>query len=58
MTKRPVLRVIDGGTSEEQRTLYRLRRVRVQEAPAEEAWPKDGEWRRLIRRLMKNPVKS
>ena len=58
MSKRPRLYLVEGGVPQEQRRLYRLREARPQEAPPEEAWPKDGEWRQLIRRLMRNPVKS
>jgi hypothetical protein len=57
MSKRPRLYLVEGGVTREQRRIYRLREARLQEAPAEEAWPKDGEWRQLVRRLMRNPVK-
>ena len=57
MSKRPPLYVIEGGLAQEQGKFYRLRGARAQHAPVEEVWPKDGEWRQLIRRLMRSPVK-
>ena len=58
MTTRPPLYLIDGDVTEEQRRVYRLRQGRAREALAPEPWPpRDGEWRELIRRLTKNPVK-
>ena len=57
MSKRPALYLIEGGLVEEQRRIYRLRQARPQEAPAAEPWPRDGEWRKLIHRLVRNPVK-
>ena len=56
MSKRPTLHLIKGGLTQ-QHGIYRLRDRRAA-APAEETWPRDGEWRRLIHRLMKNPVKG
>jgi hypothetical protein len=58
MSKRPRLALIEGGLADRQRGIYRLRQGRAQGVPAEDAWPPDGEWRKLIRRLMKNPVKG
>ena len=58
MSKRPLLQLIDGGVTQEERSIYRLRPGRPQGAPAEASWPKDGEWRKLIHRLMRNPVKA
>ena len=57
MSKPPPLYLIEGGVTEQQRRVYRLRQARPQEAAAPEPWPRDGEWRKLIRRLMRNPVK-
>lgn len=57
MSKRPLLHLIEGGLTQEQRGIYRLRPGSPRDAPAQEPWPKDGEWRKLVRRLMKNPVK-
>ena len=57
MIKYPPLYLIEGGLAAEQDKIYRLRERRPQ-APAAEPWPKDGEWRALIRRLMRNPVKG
>jgi hypothetical protein len=58
MSKRPPLYLVDGGLGEDQRRIYRLREARPHAAPAQEPWPKDGEWRLLIRRLMRNPLKG
>lgn len=58
MSKRPHLHLVEGGLAEDQRRIYRLRATRPHEAPAQEPWPKDGEWRQLIRRLMRHPVKA
>lgn len=58
MRKRPPLYLIDGGVTGEQRGFYRLRQGSAQKAPAQESWPRDGEWRALIRRLIKDPAKS
>lgn len=55
MTKRPDLYVIQGSDSPKDRKLYRLRVTRPQQAAAE-VWPASGEWRELVRRLMRNPV--
>ena len=57
MSKRPELYVVHGRESPKERKLYRLRVTRPQVAPAQ-AWPASGEWRELVRRLAKNPVKS
>ena len=57
MSKRP-LYIVQGGLKDEQRGIYRLREGLAQRAPAEEVWPKSGEWRALIRRLTRNPVKG
>lgn len=58
MSKRPPLYLVDGGLTQEQGKIYRLREARAQQAPAQESWPKDGEWRQLIRRLMRDPLKG
>jgi hypothetical protein len=55
MSKRPRLHLVEGGLSQEQHKIYRLRAASTIEAPAAEPWPKDGEWRTLIRRLMRKP---
>lgn len=55
MTKRPELYLIHGPESPKERKLYRLRVTRLQGAP-QPAWPPSGEWRELVRRLMRNPV--
>jgi hypothetical protein len=57
MSKRPELHVINGREAPKERKVYRLRETRPREAPAQ-AWPASGEWRELVRRLAKNPVKS
>ena len=57
MSKRPPLYLINGGLPRKERSIYRLRE-RQAVAPAEETWPRDGEWRRLIHSLMRNPAKS
>ena len=57
MSKRPVLRVIEGLRAKE-RGIYRLRNDREQHAPVEKPWPTPGEWRDLVRRLVRNPVKT
>jgi hypothetical protein len=57
VSKRPRLHLVEGGLAHEQRGIYRLRAAPDHAAPAEASWPKDGEWRALIRRLMRNPVK-
>ena len=57
MNKRPELYLIHAGEVPKERKLYRLRETRPHEAPAQ-AWPPDGEWRELVRRLTNNPVKS
>jgi hypothetical protein len=57
MSKRP-LYLVQGSLTEENRSIYRLRGGLAQRAPVEEQWPKSGEWRALIRRLMRNPVKG
>ena len=55
MSKRPLLHVIEGRRSKE-RGIYRLRDEREQHAPVEKPWPKAGEWRDLVRALVRNPV--
>ena len=57
MSKRPELHVIHGGAAADERKIFRLRETRPHEAPAQ-AWPPDGEWRELVRRLTNNPIKS
>ena len=57
MSKRP-LYLVHGGVTDEHRKIYRLREGLAQRAPVEEQWPKSGEWRALVRRLMRNPVKD
>ena len=57
MSKRP-LYLIQGGLTNEHRGIYRLREGLARRAPVEEQWPKSGEWRALIRRLTRNPVKG
>ena len=58
MRKRPPLYLVEGGLTQEHRRIYRLRETRPHAAPAEEPWPKAGEWRQLIHRLMRNPVEG
>lgn len=55
MSKRPVLHIVEGSGTHEG-GLYRLRDARAQHAPVEKPWPKSGEWRDLVRRLVRNPV--
>ena len=57
MSKRPPLYLINGGLPQKERGIYRLRE-RQAAAHAAEAWPRDGEWRRLIHSLMRNPAKG
>lgn len=54
MSRPPALHLIEGGLEREQ-GLYRLRAPRQRHAPAEEVWPKTGEWLALVRRLVRNP---
>ena len=58
MSKRTPLYLIVGGLTGEERRIYRLRKARAQHAPAQEPWPKAGAWRDLVRKLMRNPVRS
>ena len=58
MSKRPPLYLVEGGLTQEHRRIYRLRESLAQRAPVEAPWPKSGEWRALIRRLMRDPVKG
>jgi hypothetical protein len=57
MSKRPAFYLIKGGLTEERHGIYRLRE-RQAAASAAERWPWDGEWRRLIRSLIRNPTKG
>lgn len=57
MSERPFLHLIQGGLKDEHRGIYRLRE-RPLAAPVAEAWPKDGEWRRLIHTLIGTPAKD
>jgi hypothetical protein len=57
MSKRP-LYLVHASLTDERRSIYRLRGGLAQRAPVEEEWPKSGEWRALIRRLTRNPVKG
>lgn len=57
MSKRPLLYLIKGGLTRREHGIYRLREHRGG-APAEETWPRDGEWRRLIQSLIRNPAKG
>ena len=56
MIKRPPLYLIEGNLTHDERRIYRLRESRAQQAPAEKPWPASGEWRDLVRRLVRNPV--
>ena len=56
MSKRPRFHLIKGGLGP-QRGIYRLRE-REAVAPAAETWPRDGEWRRLVESLIRNPRKG
>ena len=58
MSKPPLLHLVVGKLTQEESKVYRLRETHPQEAPEEEPWPKAGEWRDLVRRLMRNPVKG
>lgn len=55
---RKCLHLIQGGLTQPAARpgIYRLRERRVA-APAEEAWPRQGEWRRLVHSLMRNRPK-
>ena len=57
MSKRPRFHLIQGGLMKDPPGIYRLRE-RQAATPAAETWPRDGEWRRLIRALIRNPVKD
>ena len=57
MSKRPTLHLIKGGLTPQDRGTYWWRARRAA-APAAENWPRDGEWRRLIDSLMRNPAKT
>ena len=57
MSKRPPFYLIKGGLVQEQHGVYRLRERRAA-TPAAESWPRDDEWRRLIRSLIRNPAKG
>lgn len=57
MSKRPPFYLIKGGLMQEQHSIYRLRE-RPAAPPEPESWPRDGEWRRLIRSLITNPAKG
>jgi hypothetical protein len=57
MSKPPSFYLIKGGLTDEQHGIYRLREPQAA-APAAERWPRDGEWRRLIRSLIRNPTKG
>lgn len=55
MSKRPPFYLIKGGLTQ-QHGIYR-QRERWTAAPLAETWPRDGEWRRLIESLIRNPRK-
>jgi hypothetical protein len=57
MRKRPELFLVNGRSDPNERKVFRLREARPHQAP-EPAWPAEGEWRELVRRLTDNPVKS
>lgn len=57
VNRRPTLHLIKGGLAEKRHGIYRLRQ-RATDAPAVEIWPRDGEWRDLIQRLLGNPAKG
>ena len=57
MSKRPELYLVQGREDADERKIFRLRETRPH-AAAERVWPAEGEWRELVRRLMRNPVKS
>lgn len=57
MSKRPPLYLINGYLPQKERRIYRLRERHVA-VTAVETWPPDGEWRRLIHSLMRNPAKG
>ena len=57
MSKRPKLHVIEGLRAHG-RGIYRLRDDREQHAAVEKPWPNPGEWRDLVRRLVRNPLKA
>ena len=56
MIKRPPLYLIEGALTHDERRIYRLREGRAQRPLVEEQWPASGEWRDLVRRLVRNPV--
>ena len=57
MSKRPFY-LVQGGLADGHRGIYHLRQGLAQRAPVVEGeWPKSGEWRALIRRLTRNPLK-
>ena len=57
MSKRPPLHLINGGLPQKTHGIYRLRARHVAVA-AVETWPRDGEWRKLVHSLMRNPAKG
>ena len=54
--RRPPLVLIEGSRTQDEGRIYRLRDTRSQRAPAEEAWPKAGAWRDLVRSLVRNAL--
>ena len=57
MSKRRRFHLIQGGLMKDPPGIYRLRE-RPAATRAAEAWPREGEWRRLIRALIRHPVKD
>ena len=57
MSKRPLLYLVEGRLTRDQRGIYRLRESRARAAPAEALWPEAGAWRDLVHRLLRNPLK-
>jgi hypothetical protein len=56
MSKRH-LHLVEGTPAPAEGRIYRLRESSARHAPAEKPWPASGEWRELVRRLQRNPVK-
>ena len=57
MSKRPLLYLVEGRLTRDERGIYRLREARARAAPAEALWPEAGAWRDLVHRLLRTPIK-
>ena len=57
MIRRPTFHLIQGGLTQEQQGIYQLRQPRAP-TPEAEVWPAEGEWRRLIRSLLRTATNA